>query len=196
MTTLRLCFEKWRMHCQLTVNITSDSTVLSQPSFTFGDWIFEVVTPSEFGINLIDSTLVNSSNDFIVSNSCCGGDFTLRRLDNSPFSLLSLLHAGDSVTLVGGVAVNGPGAENFESFNFAGQPGVTNVSSALFSPSRYIQVASFDASTYVPEPSFPALLDWPWGHCGEWRLAPEEEVVYAWWNRLGSDIDTGIKPTR
>jgi hypothetical protein len=139
-----------------TVTITTDTTVISQPSYTFGDWIFELTNPSNTSFNLI-----NSSEDFIVSNECCGKDFTLRRLDDGTFTLTSLRYAGEGTTTVGGVDLAGPGYESFVDFGFSGQPGVTNVSSVLLSPlptDSYIQVAGFDFSEPVPEPPVVTLL--------------------------------------
>ena len=98
------------------VTVTTNSTIESQPSYTFGDWIFELVSPANLGFNLIDF-----NPDFIVSNICCGGDFTLRRLDNAAFSLLSLQHAGEGNATVGGVGFSSPGSVNFQTFNFASE---------------------------------------------------------------------------
>ena len=139
-----------------TVDITTSTTIESQPSYTFDDWIFELVNPSNVNFNLINTGDFGSPEDFIVSSGCCGGDFTMRRLDNAAFDLLSLFHAGDGSTGVGGVSVVGPGPLIFETFNFAGQPGVTNVTSVLFSPAppfSFIQLSRFEFEAPVPEPS-------------------------------------------
>ena len=154
-----------------TITITTNSTVTAQPSYTFGNWIFELVTPTNTGFNLI-----NSVPDFIVSNAAVADDFTLRRLDNAPFSLLSLVYAGQGITTVGGVDLTGPGSPNFQSFNFSGQSEVTNVASVLFNPttgngSTFFQLAAFETSSAVPEPTSLLLLGTGLGAIGlaAWR---------------------------
>jgi len=149
-----------------TIIVTTSVDVVDQPSFTFGDWIFEKVTPTRHAFNLIDSV----DGDYVVSNSCltCAGDVTLRRLDNAPFSLLSLVYAGVGQTIVGGVTLTGPGnvayTHVFQTFTFSGQPGVSSVTSVLFSPQELtdhslIQVHAFEVQAVaVPDPASSLLL--------------------------------------
>ncbi len=138
------------------ITITTDATVTSQSSFTFGDYIFELVNPGNPNFNLL-----NATEDFIVSNSCCGMDFTLRRLDNAFFSLLGIRFGGVGTHLVGGVSLPaGLGSQVFQDFAFSGQGGVAQVSSILWQPiAGFIQIASFEVeSTSVPEPGTLALF--------------------------------------
>lgn len=140
------------------INITTPQDILSQPSYTFGDYIFELVTPTNLGFNLITRV-----EDFIVSNAAFGMDFSLRRLDNAVFSLLGLRHGGSGTTNIGGVSLAHNGNQNFQDFAFAGQGGVTNVNSIRFSPSDFIQISAFDVvskdqASAVPEPGTLALL--------------------------------------
>lgn len=133
------------------INIDTDATQISQSSYTFGDYILELVAPANSQFNLIDGDLFGTE-DFVVSNASSAGDFTLRRLDDLAFSLLGIRHAGQGTTTVGGVSIAEPGSLQFEDFSFSGQTGVTSVTSILFSPSSLgdpqgkglIQLSAFD----------------------------------------------------
>lgn len=148
------------------VYISTDSVVTNQQSVTFGDWVFEVVDPPSpgYGLNLIPPHESTNTTDesFIVSNACCGGDFTLKRTDGSRFSLLSIYAAVQAATDVGEVRIVGQGTLNFQESVFVGEPGVSNVDSILFSPinignNGIIQLSRFEAIA-VPEPFNCALL--------------------------------------
>lgn len=134
--------------------ITTNMTIIDQPSHTFGDWIFELVEPSNAGFNLVDNT-----EDFIVSNSEFAGDFTLRRLDNTNFSLQEIRFGGPGSHFVGGVSLPaGLGSTVFQDFSFSEQGGVTNVSSVLFQPiDGFLQVSSLNVVSSIPEPGSFAL---------------------------------------
>jgi len=82
-------FSAFPASASVIIDITTDGGITSQPSFTFADYIFEMVDPSRQNFELIDSSLALGTEDFIVSNACCAGDFTLRRLDGVAFDLLS-----------------------------------------------------------------------------------------------------------
>lgn len=136
------------------ITISTPDDVMSQPSYTFDNYILELVNPANIFFNLI-----NDTEDFIVSDRDFAGDFTLRRLDNSPFSLTSVRIAGVGPdSMIGGVSVPAFAYPDFQSFLFSGQAGVTGVSSVLFSPNNVIQLAAFEVRDSVPVPATLALL--------------------------------------
>ena len=128
------------------INIETDATQISQSSYVFGDYIFELVNPANTQFNLIDGDPLGKE-DFIASKAGGAGDFTLRRLDNLAFSLLGIRHAGQGTTTIGGVSVAEPGFLLFADLDFSGQAGVTSVTSILFSPASLIQLSAFEVES-------------------------------------------------
>jgi hypothetical protein len=128
------------------------------PSFAFGDYIFESVSGAGIQINVGNEH--RDYEDFIVSNACCAGDITLRRVDDAAFTLQGIRYGGNFDTIIGGHTVEGFGGvsylngDEWTDHTFAGNASLTNVDSILFSPLGFFQLSSFDVTTSaVPIPA-------------------------------------------
>ena len=130
-----------------------------ESSFTFGDYIFE----TENGTSGL--TLTDQAEGVLIDNASSGGDFRLSRTDLGFFNLLSIVHAGLGTTTIGATAnnsgvdvihfdeVSATDTSNYRNYLFiAGEPGITNVNSILFSPDDLIQLSSFQVEA-VPVPA-------------------------------------------
>ncbi len=112
----------------------STSGSASFPFVFVGGYIFEPADPSR-SIDVVNAEAPLEEDSLVLYGF--SAPISLRRQDEGRFSLLSLRQAGVGEVIAGGISLPRPGFHNFQNFAFSGQPGVTDVTSVVFTSSSW-----------------------------------------------------------